>query len=518
MAPSHDPTYPLFPVFSFLGFFLTLIPLPWHIQAWNSGTCAFMIWTGMTCLIEFTNSLVWRGNVNNVAPIWCDISSKLILGVSVGIPAATLCISRRLYTITSVQTVSVTRDDKRRMIIGDLCIAVGIPVLIMILHVVVQPHRFDILEDIGCFPAVYNTLPAYFLYFMWPPLLAVVSLVYSALTLRSFWIRRMQFNQLISSKTSMNPGRYLRLMLLALIDMVCSIPLSVYSIYGANKGVGLAPWISWEDTHFNFGRIAFVPAIFWRSDPSFQTSVEMTRWLPVFCAFLFFGLFGFASEARNQYINTFWWVAKRIGISRPLPGTSIRASLPGWKKAPALSPSSAHGSLPVYTPRSPLPKKRHRADSLSSSLAGDEHELSTYVNLDIEKSAGLSSTTSFPPPPSYYRPQPHDEVSPSSEAGLSCPPSPQLSRARLDPQPSMQSLRTVDSSDRIYISEAFYESVLVRTRTPSPAPFSDVIPAPFHRPFTPPNLYPMTLPHPGTQSLDAIRVTVHTQSQSTDAL
>lgn len=82
------------------------------------------------------------------------------------------------------------------MVIGDLCLAVGIPILIMILRtspfnhpalllahlladVVVQPHRFDILEDIGCYPAIYNTLPAYFLYFMWAPLLGLASFVYS---------------------------------------------------------------------------------------------------------------------------------------------------------------------------------------------------------------------------------------------------------------------------------------------------------------------------------------------------
>lgn len=99
---------------------------------------------------------------------------------------------------------------KRKMVIGDLCIAVGIPILIMILRtplkqlfsgrlrtnicisdVVVQPHRFDILEDIGCYPAVYNTLPAYFLYFMWPALLGAISLVYSCeFVFKGLWLRR----------------------------------------------------------------------------------------------------------------------------------------------------------------------------------------------------------------------------------------------------------------------------------------------------------------------------------------
>ncbi|KAF8963261.1 STE3-like pheromone receptor [Flammula alnicola] len=318
MRTSSDPTFPLFPTFAFLGFVLSLIPLPWHIQAWNSGTCAFMIWTGTACLIGFVNSLVWAGNVDNPAPVWCDISSKIILGVSVGIPAATLCISRRLYYLTACNTVSITREDKRRMVLIDLCIAVGMPAIIMILHYIVQGHRFDILEDIGCYPVVYNTLPAYFLYFMWPVVFGAISFVFSAMTLRSFWIRRVQFNQLITSNSSMSISRYLRLVLLALIDMMCTLPLGIYSIYIGNKGVGLAPWISWEDTHFNFSRVALVPALIWRSDPSFQTSMELSRWLPVVCAFLFFALFGFAAEAKKHYKLAFWAVMKVFGI-RPAP-------------------------------------------------------------------------------------------------------------------------------------------------------------------------------------------------------
>ena len=68
-----DPSYPLFPIFSFLGFVLAIIPLPWHLQAWNSGTCIYMFWASFACLVQFVNSVVWHGNINNPAPIWCDI-------------------------------------------------------------------------------------------------------------------------------------------------------------------------------------------------------------------------------------------------------------------------------------------------------------------------------------------------------------------------------------------------------------------------------------------------------------
>ena len=72
---SFDPTYPLYSVLSFLGFVVVLIPFSWHLQASNVGTCAYMFWVSFACLIEFVNSLVWAGNLDNNIPVWCDIGT-----------------------------------------------------------------------------------------------------------------------------------------------------------------------------------------------------------------------------------------------------------------------------------------------------------------------------------------------------------------------------------------------------------------------------------------------------------
>jgi pheromone a factor receptor len=53
----------------------------------------------------------------------------------VGIPAASLCIFRRLYLIASVKSVTITKAEKRRAIMVDLAIALGIPFVEMILRV-----------------------------------------------------------------------------------------------------------------------------------------------------------------------------------------------------------------------------------------------------------------------------------------------------------------------------------------------------------------------------------------------
>lgn len=74
-ATMPDPTYPLFPVVAFLAFVLGLVPLPWHLQAWNAGTCIFMLWASLSSFVKFVNAVIWNGNMENVAPVWCDIGA-----------------------------------------------------------------------------------------------------------------------------------------------------------------------------------------------------------------------------------------------------------------------------------------------------------------------------------------------------------------------------------------------------------------------------------------------------------
>lgn len=68
-----DPAYPAFSILTLFGAVLVLIPLPWHLQALNAGTCLFMIWTSIACLNLGINSIIWHGNAIDIAPVWCDI-------------------------------------------------------------------------------------------------------------------------------------------------------------------------------------------------------------------------------------------------------------------------------------------------------------------------------------------------------------------------------------------------------------------------------------------------------------
>lgn len=127
-----------FSVFSGIGFILSVVPLWWHLESWNVGTCMYMIWTALGCLVHFVGSILWNGNAINWAPVWCDICTfrcwldrvhisdelypaiRIQLAVAVALPACGLCIIRRLYYIASPTTVTSTRTDVRGRTISHL--------------------------------------------------------------------------------------------------------------------------------------------------------------------------------------------------------------------------------------------------------------------------------------------------------------------------------------------------------------------------------------------------------------
>jgi hypothetical protein len=110
-----------------------------------------MIWTGLGCLMQCINSIVWNKNMINRVPVYCDIcksvdpqslerpltlrhltATRIQVALNVAIPACSLCINRRLYKIATVKAVMITREEKRRAVIQDLVICVGIPILQMV--------------------------------------------------------------------------------------------------------------------------------------------------------------------------------------------------------------------------------------------------------------------------------------------------------------------------------------------------------------------------------------------------
>jgi len=135
------------------------------------------------------------------------------------------------------------------------------------------------------------------------------------LTFRNFLRRRATFNELLKSQeTGLTINRYVRLMALASVEMIIVFPMSVAALVH-NASLGLNPWISWENTHYDFGRISFISNFLFRNAPQSTIVIfELTRWCVPLAGFLFFIFFGLASEARKQYKHAFYAVQQVVGM------------------------------------------------------------------------------------------------------------------------------------------------------------------------------------------------------------
>jgi len=392
-----------------------------------------MAWAGLGCLNFFINSVVWNSSVENVAPVWCDISTRFIVGLAVGIPAAALVITHRLFRIASSNTILTTKAEKRRAIYVDLAIGLGIPILQMGLQIIVEGHRFDIFEEFGCLHNTYNVPPAFPITIIWPAVLDLVSLVFSVLNIRLFWKSSRRLREMLGSNKSASQNRYIRLIALSSLTIFISLPIDLYFIYLDARVIPVYPWISWQDTHGDYSRVGQFPSFIWRAQPASQTVLESFRWLTVLSAFLFFAFFGFAEEARKHYRMAYSFAGSRLHLpqfstSRGSPSATTSASSfgPGVKKGMATLVSFKDGFVTLGSHSRNQPEMTIERKAPSSSVS--QHRLTSDSSI-FEGIDDQLNALAFPPDEFDFRPisapQKAVVVSPAPVAsGLPAPPPP----------------------------------------------------------------------------------------------
>lgn len=221
-------------------------------------------------------------------------------------------------------------------------------------EIIVEGHRFDIFEEIGCSPDYYDVTLAFPISFIWTPVLLIITLVYAGafgssdlfprlmshhtlvLNTRLFWRNSQMFNGMLGSNKNPNQNRYIRLIVLSASQIFTTLPASLFSLYVNARYQTVHPWISWNDTHSDYSFVGQVPSFIWRADPVTVAIFELNRWIIVAAAFLFFAFFGFAEEARRHYRKAY-----------SVTSSSLR--LPNFRSN---SRGSSSGSSPPYTPSS----------------------------------------------------------------------------------------------------------------------------------------------------------------------
>ncbi|KZT31754.1 fungal pheromone STE3G-protein-coupled receptor [Sistotremastrum suecicum HHB10207 ss-3] len=238
-------------VFAAIFSVLILTPLPWHLHSWNGGTCLIMVYAAIGSLICAVDKSIWADNVEYELPIWCDISQSILIGLSVGLPAAAFCLTRRLYIIASSRG-GIPSEQRLKALIFDLTIGFGFPLLV--LDYIVQGHRYNIIIGFGCRPAAVNTLATYFLILMWPVVFGVATLSYGVLATRAFFLHRKKMEAALATGTSLTGARFIRLRL-TIVSSISTLPPSIFVIWQDATSNGLRPWISWTSIKWGYSAV-----------------------------------------------------------------------------------------------------------------------------------------------------------------------------------------------------------------------------------------------------------------------
>ncbi|KAG6899201.1 hypothetical protein C0993_012367, partial [Termitomyces sp. T159_Od127] len=109
-------------------------------------------------------------------------------------------------------------------------------------------------------------------------------------------------------------------MALAMTEILFTVPLASFLLWLNITATPIEPWKSWSDTHYNYSRVDLYPATLWRSGNRNQlVAIELSRWATPACALIFFCYFGFTEEAKRNYVATFWFLLRLLGL-RPTKG------------------------------------------------------------------------------------------------------------------------------------------------------------------------------------------------------
>ncbi|KAJ7768128.1 putative fungal pheromone GPCR, STE3-type [Mycena maculata] len=315
------------PIGAFIASFIVLIPLPWHWRARNVPTLSLIAWLFISNMIYAIDAVIWAGNIDVVAEVWCDIATKLQVGSTMGLPTCCLCLCIHLERIASVRQVRTTPEQKRRRMIFDLLMCWGLPCITMALHYVVQGHRFDIVEDLGCRAAIYVSIASIFLVWLPPIVVVILTLGFASAALYHFFRRRLTFARHLQAASSLTPSRYFRLMAMALAQMMWATIVTAADMAFTLRP-GLRPWISWANVHSDFGRVGVFPTAF---IPAQTLLVSYLIWWTVpLSALLFAAFFAFGEDAKREY-SACWHavvrVVKRV-LRRPSTPAPVAVDLP----------------------------------------------------------------------------------------------------------------------------------------------------------------------------------------------
>ncbi|KAI0311224.1 pheromone A receptor-domain-containing protein [Amylostereum chailletii] len=282
-------------------------------------------------LIQGFGTIIWSDDADNIAPVWCDISSHLGLAVGVGIPACSLVITRRLCNIVCMRTIN---GRKRERYIQYFL--VGFPIIVAgPFYHIVQASRFVVTGELGCSAAVIASRSTTMLMDVWPVVLPLLSaMIYCPRIIWTFYRQRRDVDAFLHGNGSIDHTRYFRILAVGCLDTVFTLPTGIllivpgvaHDVNAGHGGYSFYPgWYFADHSDHPWAPQSISPAA-WRSDFWVRFGMIFGEWVNLVLSILIFVLFGLTGEARAFYRRWFW---AAVGLFRSKP--PVHEDMPDMK-------------------------------------------------------------------------------------------------------------------------------------------------------------------------------------------
>ncbi|KAI0830074.1 pheromone A receptor-domain-containing protein [Trametes gibbosa] len=306
------------PAISFLCVAALVLVAPVFVSSRNIPVSSLAAWLICCNVIHGVNTLAWAGNDAIHIPVWCDIVTRVLLAAQFALPGSALAL------VLKLRRCALGRETIRRVstLTTDLILCLVLPIVCILLHIIVQPHRFDVATNFGCTASIHTSSLS--IIFMWiPPLvLCVATFISAVLAIRARLDSGLFFFSHMQDAPRVSPLAFIRPLAISVFIGLVSFSTTIYSMAAHLVSVGgLQPWAveSWNDVHRQMSRVFTIPA----SSRLDLNRIEVEWWVIPVCTLILVAMTGLAffSGIRDEQ-------------------STIHGALPSWFRQMVLRKSS----------------------------------------------------------------------------------------------------------------------------------------------------------------------------------
>ena len=378
-------------VLSIVALIVSVPGLVWHIKNQNIAAASMIGWIVLLNFMNVLNALIWPND--NVGHWWdgqifCDIEIKLQIASTMGLVGSLVCIMRFLAQAFDTANLRLvpSKGQRIRRLVLEIVLCGGLPLLIALLHFVLQPLRYYVFAIAGCKPSYSSSWYTILLGYVWPPVICILAGYYAVvLAVRIYRYRRDFASALGNSSSGMNKSRFIRLCASSMTVFIVVLPLQGYALYINVISTMGDVWNpeSWQT-------IVYVPTF---------GMVFPDHWIRVGIAFPVFLCFAWGSDANSIYRS---WL-RILGLTKLFPSLaqSDRESItsPSGHKKNRLLSNFSKTTTAFSKAKSLFSSRGKHSSTFNSNLSSRNSPPQTHLelgNLDIERNAISGGSLGMP--------------------------------------------------------------------------------------------------------------------------